>query len=155
MSLSILRYSLLTIYKTFIRPRLDYADIIYDKPGKVNFESKLEKVQYNACLAITGDIHGSKSDSIHAELGLESLSARRWYQKLLFFYKIIYGLSPAYLTAYINFASDKSHNTIPSSQRCLEEPICRTKIIQSSFFGCCIKICNGLNLDLQNMDSYK
>ena len=77
LSLSISRDSLLTLYKLFVRPRLDYANIIYDKPGNVNFESKLERVQYNACLAITGAIRGTNRDSIYAELGLESLSAGR------------------------------------------------------------------------------
>ena len=76
LSLSILRDSLLTIYNLFVRPYLGYADIIYDKPGNVNFESKLEKVQYNAS----------------------------------------------------------------STQRNFEEPICRTKVFQSSFFPYCIKI---------------
>ena len=56
LSLSISRDSLVTIYKSFIRPYLDYADIMCDKFGNVNFESKLERVQYNACLAITGAI---------------------------------------------------------------------------------------------------
>ena len=49
LSLIISRDSLLTIYKSFVRPHLDYADIIYGKPGNVNFESKLERVQCNAC----------------------------------------------------------------------------------------------------------
>ena len=71
LSLSILRDSLLTIYKSFVRPHLDYADIIYDKPGNANFESKLERVQHNARLAITGAIQGTNRDSIYAELGLE------------------------------------------------------------------------------------
>ena len=43
---------------------LDYADKIYDKPGNVNFKQKLERVQYNACLAITGAIQGTNWDSI-------------------------------------------------------------------------------------------
>ena len=47
LSLSISPGSLLTICKSFVHPHLDYADIIYDKPGNVNFESKLERVQYN------------------------------------------------------------------------------------------------------------
>ena len=61
----------------FVRPHLDYADRIYGKPGNVNFESKLERVQYNACLAIIGAMQGTSRDSIYVELGLESLSARR------------------------------------------------------------------------------
>ena len=31
-SLIVSRKSLLTIYKSLVRPNLDYADIIYDKP---------------------------------------------------------------------------------------------------------------------------
>ena len=70
LSLSILRDILLTICKSFVCPHLAYTDIIYDKSGNVNFESKLERVQYNACFAITGAIRGNNRDSIHAELGL-------------------------------------------------------------------------------------
>ena len=139
----------------FVRPHLDYTDIIYGKPGNVNFESKLEKAQYIACLAIIGAIRGVDRDSIYAKLGLESLSSRRWYRKLLFFYKIVHGLSPAYLTAYIDFASERSHSNRSSTQRHLEEPIFRTKVFQSSCFLYCIKIWNGLDPDLQNIDSYK
>ena len=36
--------ALLTICKSFIRPHLDYGDILYDKPGNQNFQNKLEKV---------------------------------------------------------------------------------------------------------------
>ena len=43
------RRSLLTIYKSFVRPLLDYADIIYDKPYNESFKEKLEAVQYNVC----------------------------------------------------------------------------------------------------------
>ena len=60
-------------------------------------------------------IQGTNRDNIYAELGLESLSARRWYRELLFFYKIVHGLSPAYLAAYINFASERNHNTRSSN----------------------------------------
>ena len=39
------RQSLLTIYKSFVRPILDYVDIIYDKPHKGSFIVKKERVQ--------------------------------------------------------------------------------------------------------------
>ena len=80
LSLSFSSDSLLTINKSFVRPHLDYADLIYDKLYSAIFESKLERVQYNACLAITSAIRGTNRDSIYAELALESLSARRWYR---------------------------------------------------------------------------
>ena len=40
--------SLLTIYKAFIRPHLEYGDTVYDYPGNASFVEKLESVQYNA-----------------------------------------------------------------------------------------------------------
>ena len=35
---------LLTICKSFIRPNLDYADIIYEKPFNGSFRKKIEKM---------------------------------------------------------------------------------------------------------------
>ena len=68
------RKSLIQIYKSFIRPHLDYCDIIYHKPSfddfsmeyyserartdpaKINeiFNNKLEAVQYNSCTCYYG-----------------------------------------------------------------------------------------------------
>ena len=42
--LTLLRNSLLTIYKTFTRPVLEYADIIYGKPLNECFKNELEMV---------------------------------------------------------------------------------------------------------------
>ena len=44
LSMIISRKSLLTIYKSFVRPLLDYADIIYDKPCNDMFKGKFEAV---------------------------------------------------------------------------------------------------------------
>ena len=56
------RSSLLTICKTFIRSQLDYADIIYDQACNPAFHDKLESIQHNACLAITGAIKGTSTE---------------------------------------------------------------------------------------------
>ena len=53
------RDALLTIYKSFVRPYVDYGDIIYDQPQNGSFSSKLEGIQYNAALAITTAIRGT------------------------------------------------------------------------------------------------
>ena len=71
------RKSLLTIYKSFIRPHLDYCDIIYDQPNNESFCTKIERIQYNAALAITGAIKGTSQTKLYKELGLESLKFRR------------------------------------------------------------------------------
>ena len=89
--------SLFTIYKSFVRPNLDYADIIYDKPLNESFEKKTELVQYKAALIITGTIKRTCRDKIYQELGFQSLAGRRWSRKLIFLHKIILGLQPSYL----------------------------------------------------------
>ena len=52
------RNSLLTIYKSFIRPHLDYGDIIYHQPNNGSLCQKIESIQYQSAPAITGAIHG-------------------------------------------------------------------------------------------------
>ena len=76
--LSILtRTSALTIYKWFIRPRLDYFDEVYDQPSNDAFFNKLETVRYNAALAILGEIKGTSREKLYQELGLEYIQQRR------------------------------------------------------------------------------
>ena len=60
---------LLTICKSFIRPHLDYCDVIYDQHFNNSFHEKLESRQYNTALAITGAITGSS----RLRLGLSHL----------------------------------------------------------------------------------
>ena len=42
------RDSLVTIYKSFIRSHLDYADVIFEKPSNTTFSNRIESAQYNA-----------------------------------------------------------------------------------------------------------
>ena len=70
------RSALLTIYKSFIRPHLDYDDTIYDQAYNASFHQKLELLQYKACLAITGAIRGTSREKLYEKLGLEPLQVR-------------------------------------------------------------------------------
>ena len=54
------RSALITIYKAFIRPYLDYGDILYDQACNMSFHQK----QYNASLVITGAIRGVSKDNV-------------------------------------------------------------------------------------------
>ena len=74
------RHSLLTIYKSLIRPHLDYGDIIHDQTNNQAFSDRLEVVQYNVALAITGDIQGRSKAKVYQELGLKSLISCRWFR---------------------------------------------------------------------------
>ena len=79
------RSALLIIYKSFIRPHLHYGDIIYDQAHNTPFHQKLELLQYNACLAITGAIRGTSKEKLYEELGLVSLQLHCWYKNYLVF----------------------------------------------------------------------
>ena len=70
------RPSLITIYKAFIRPHLDYGDVIFSQAFDNSFHQRLESIQYNAALAITGAIKGTSKEKLYQELGFESLQSR-------------------------------------------------------------------------------
>ena len=58
------RNALLTIYKSFVRPHLDYH-----QPNNESMNNQLESVQYSAALAITGAIKGTSRPKLCRELG--------------------------------------------------------------------------------------
>ena len=81
------RHKFNELYKPYVRPHLDYSDVIYHTPAKIcefshdtmlniNME-KLESVQYSAALAVTGAWKGASRDKLYNELGWESLNLRR------------------------------------------------------------------------------
>ena len=84
----LLRPALMAIYKAFVRAHLDYSDLIYDEAYSETYHQKLQFIQYNACLALSGSIGGSSRKKLYQELGLKSLQRRRWYRKRSLFYKI-------------------------------------------------------------------
>ena len=65
MSINLPRNTLLTIYKAFIGPHLDYGDFLCDNLNNQNFQGKLEKVHYRACLAITRAIRGTSRERLY------------------------------------------------------------------------------------------
>ena len=46
LNLSLPRSSLITIYKPFVRPHLDYGDINYDQPSNASLSDKLRRLYY-------------------------------------------------------------------------------------------------------------
>ena len=101
------RTSLLTIYKSFIRPHLDKDDVVSDEPSNDAFSNQWETVQYNAALAITGAIKKTSREELYQELGLEYLQQRRWMRRLCLFYKVVSTKLPAYIHYIINPETSK------------------------------------------------
>ena len=59
------RKSLLTIYRSIIRPHLEYGDIIYDQSYNTSFHQRLESLQFNVALAITGAISNTSKEKLY------------------------------------------------------------------------------------------
>ena len=136
------RHSLITIYKSFIRSQLEYADVVYDQPFNESFSNKLENLQYNAALAITGAVRGSSKEKVYQDLGLEYLSSRRWFKRLCLFYKIFNNKTPAYLFDMIprprHFLNTRNQHLIP-------QIFCRTVSFSNCFFPYSINEWNKLD----------
>ena len=47
------RKALMNFYKAFVRPHLDYGDVLFDQEFKALSHAKLESIKYNACLTLT------------------------------------------------------------------------------------------------------
>ena len=62
----------MTIRKAFLRPLIDYGNIIYNQPQNESFCEKLESVQYKAALAITGAIQSISRDKIYQERSIKN-----------------------------------------------------------------------------------
>ena len=102
------RQTLDELYNLYVRPHLDYGDVIYHIPERVrefsqniilpNFMimDKLESVQYSAALAVSGTWRGTSREKLYTDLGRDSLSSRRWCRHLTLLYKFVNNTSPGY-----------------------------------------------------------
>ena len=87
-------------YILYVRPHLDYGDVIYHNQHMVSMDL-LEKVQYKAGLIITNCWQGTSRIKLYKELGWESLSQRRSGRRLALYHKILANKTPPYLKAHI------------------------------------------------------
>ena len=80
------RKSLETIYFSFIRPLLEYADVVWDNCTQYEVD-ELEKIYIEAARIVTGATKLVSIDSLYTETGWETLASRRLNHKLLLFFK--------------------------------------------------------------------
>ena len=71
--------------------------MIYNPPNNKCLNQKIERIQYNVVLTITGANKATSQSRLHSELGLETFKFRRWFRKLCCFYKIKTTGVPQYL----------------------------------------------------------
>jgi hypothetical protein len=66
-----------TIYLTYIRPLLEYADVIWDN-NITYLVDKIEKVQMEAARIVTGGTRLVSLNNLYLETGWDKLKNRQW-----------------------------------------------------------------------------
>ena len=122
------------MYKALVRSHLDYCDIIYHEPSKLNQPpygvsltapmEDVEIIQYQAALAVTGSWKGSSRTKLYEELGLETLSVRRLSRRVLQLHKIVNNCTTTYLKDKLPIRNVHPDDDSPIS---FHEYHCRTK----------------------------
>ncbi len=142
------------IYKLYVRPYLDYGDIIYhrfDPEMRLNFTQKLKRIQYCAALAVTGAWRGTSRERLYKGLGWESLYHRSWKRRLCHFYNLIKSYSPDYLFAEVPSERNISFNL--QNMRSFDQNLTRTARYANTYFHNAPFEWNLLGTDKRNSTS--
>ena len=86
----------LTIYKSLVRPVMEYGDVLFDNMP-LFLCIKLDKIQREAMITIIRAFRITSTSALESELSLESLSIRRKMHRLILYFKMLNGLTPPYL----------------------------------------------------------
>jgi hypothetical protein len=145
------RLSLERIYKGFIRPILEYGDIIWDTPGEL--ADKLEVVQLNAARVVVGATAKCRTQGLYDETAWESLSSRREFHRLVLMYKIINGKALLYLTELVpDLVQDRTGYMLRNRSQ-LDVPLTRLNVHARSFIPLTSRLWNNLSTSNQNLPS--
>ena len=155
--------ALISIYTAHVRSHLDYCDFIYHIPELLgnfstdvnlnNLMHKLESLQYQAGLAITGMWKGTNRDKVYDELGWEPLHLRRYFRRLNVFYKIMNGLTPQYLLEPV--PPPRTHLYGTSATNDLYPMKCRTQRFKNSFYPDAVECWNNIGPEIRNLSTLK
>ena len=141
-------------YKLYVRPHLDYGDIVYHKHDPemhLSFTEQLEQVQYNAAIVVTGAWKGTSRQRLLDELGWETLYDRRRYQRLSHFFSLSRSKTPDYLFQEIPKQRVTEYDL--RSIRNFEQDISRTKRYSDSYFNNTLYEWNQLDRAVQESPS--
>lgn len=146
------RKSLQKLYFSFVRPVLEYADIIWDNIPEY-LVNKIESIQLEAARIVTGGNRLASRHLLYKETGWEPLSKRRENHRLIQLHKIFHNMAPNYLSTIIQSQKTQGHNYNTRTTHPLREINTRTKLYFNSFFPATIRQWNALPKNVQSNPS--
>ena len=140
------------MYKPFILPLFDYADIVWDNCTDTR-SKKLESLHLEAIRIIIGGIRGTTHQKLYIESGFCTLKERRKRHKLLMFHKMILGLCPQYISDLL--PPLVAHINPYHRRRPLERDVttCKTELYRNSFIPSTTAKWNSLPISVQQSTS--
>ena len=142
------RYTLEKLYKSFVRSKLEYANIIWDNCSK-QMADLLESVQYRAAKIISGAINRTSHNIVYQEMGWETLGERRKRQRLKVMYKTMNHLAPSYLQQNIRTNANANARYELRHEHNIGTYRARTSSFHNSFFPQTIREWNNLDTDIK------
>ena len=139
------------MYKLYVRPHLDYIDVVYHNQNS-SLMSGLESIQYAAALAVSGTWQGTNTDKLFEELGWESLAQFVLIFPLIrlcLFYKIMNNSTPECTRSYLPTFKQNPYDLRRPSVFAEEQT--NTNRYSNSFYLYCIKAWNNLDPTLRNL----
>ncbi|MCG8049110.1 MAG: reverse transcriptase domain-containing protein [Candidatus Thiodiazotropha endolucinida] len=137
------RKSLETIYLSFIRPILEYADVVWDNCTQQE-KNDLEKIQLEAARIATGSTKLVSIQNLYKEIGWESLDSRRRKHKLVLFYKMYYNIAPSYLSSLVPQPNQNTSRYSLRNSNDIRTILTRTSQYYNSFLPTAIRDWNEL-----------
>ena len=146
------RKALETMYKSFILPLFDYADIVWDGCTEEQAES-LENLHLEAIRIIIGGVRGTSKYKLYEESGFCSLKERRKRHKLIMFHKMVNSNCPSYVSDMLPplvSSSNRYHHRRPHERTV---PRYRTELYNKSFIPSTTRLWNSLPNNVQSTTS--
>ena len=146
------RKSLEIIYTAFIRPLLEYGDVIWDNCAEYE-KADLDKIQNEAARIATGATKLVSLYILSNEIGWETLEQRRKNHRLTLFYKMVYNITPYYLSNLIPpTVSNLSRYNLRNSND-LQTVDARTSQYYHSFLPSTTRDWNSLSVETKQSES--
>ena len=146
------RKSLEIIYTAFIRPLLEYGDVIWDNCAEYE-KADLDKIQNEAARIATGATKLVSLNTLSNEIYLKTLEQRRKNHRLTLFFKMVYNITPHYLSNIIPpTISNLSHYNLRNSNG-LQTVDARTNQYYHSFLSSTTRDWNSLYVETKQSES--
>ena len=131
------------IYFSFIRPVLEYADIIWDNIPHY-LKEKVESIQIEAARIVTGATKLCSKSKLYEDTGWDSLNERRKKHKIIKFHEMFHKNTPEYLSRLVPRQLFEVHEYNTRRTRDIEHINCRTTFYKNSFLPSVINEWNSL-----------